>query len=291
MAQKIKRATTYEEQIQKLKERGCYISDEAFCKLKLKAVNYYRLKAYFFPFIDENGNYKDGTSFHQVYRIYEFDRKLRAILFSAVEEVEIYLRSQFSYFHVHKYGATGYLDADSFSENKRNYYERFQQNIQREIDRNCQVAFVKHHIKNYDGVFPLWAVSELFTFGMLSRFYNNLKTADQKALARGLYKTSYKNISSWLRCCTDLRNICAHYGRLYCRVFSSAPGGMDAMSEAAKHRLWGTVMALRGLYPDADKWNSEVLSAMERLLEEYRGDISLYHIAFPENWACELKKK
>lgn len=127
----------------------------------------------------------EGTSFHQVYRIYEFDRKLRAILFSAVEEVEIYLRSRFAYFHAHKYGATGYLDALNFSE--KHNHEKFKTNIDREIDSNRQVLFVKHHLENYGGTFPIWVISELFTFGMLSYFYNDLKTQDQKQLANELY--------------------------------------------------------------------------------------------------------
>ena len=42
-----KRPTTYDEQIERLKARGCIISDENFCKEKLEAINYYWLTAYF----------------------------------------------------------------------------------------------------------------------------------------------------------------------------------------------------------------------------------------------------
>lgn len=41
--------------------------------------------------------------------------------------------------------------------------------------------FVKFHIDNYDNQFPLWVISELFTFGTLSYFCNDLTTADKKA--------------------------------------------------------------------------------------------------------------
>lgn len=286
MVKEIKKPTTYGEQIEKLKSRGCFISDEVFCKETLKSINYYRLMAYFLPFKDGDGYAKD-TSFHRVYRIYEFDRKLRAILFSAVEEVEIYLRARFAYFHAHQYGATGYLDPGNFSE--RHNAEKFKQNLDREIESNKQVLFVKHHLEDYDGVFPIWVMSELFTFGMLSYFYNDLKTTDQKYLSKELYSTTPRNVISWLRCCTDLRNICAHYGRLYYRIFPAIPSGIN-MPEGAKRRLWGAMMALRGLYPNAQKWNSEVLAAMEALFDEYHGDVDLYHLAFPEDWASKLKK-
>ena len=286
MARETKRPTTYSEQIQILKERGCIISDEGFCRDKLQAVNYYRLTAYFLPFKSGNG-YIEGTNFERVYRLYEFDRKLRAVLFSAVEEIEIYLRSRFAYFHAHKYGATGYLNPENFS--NRHQHEKFIANISREIVSNKQALFVKHHLENYDGIFPMWVISELFTFGMLSYFYNDLKIQDQKQLAGELYGTTYKNLISWLRCCTDLRNICAHYGRLYYRIFPAIPAGID-MGAAAKRRLWGAIMALCSLYPGRDKWNSEILPSLEALFEEYGEDVELYHIAFPKDWKNRLKK-
>lgn len=287
MTQEIKKATTYERQMEKLKERGCVIQDESFCCSKLAEINYYRLTAYFLPFKDENDTYREGTNFYQVYRIYEFDRKLRSILFTSLEEIEVYLRSQFSYYHAHKYGPTGYLLKENYS--IRHNHEKFQENLAREIESNKKVPFVKHHIDVYGGVFPIWAVSELFTFGMLSYFYGDMKTQDKKALASYLYSTTPKNLVSWLRCCTDLRNICAHYGRLYYRVFSAIPASMN-VPDAAKRRLWGAVFAVRALYPNADKWNSEILPAIQALFEEYQEDINLYHLAFPIDWAEKLKK-
>ena len=287
MSREIKSATTYVEQVEKLRARGCIISNEAFCCSKLAEINYYRLTAYFLPFKTEDDKYREGTNFLQVYRIYEFDRKLRSILFSALEEIEIYLRSQFAYYHAHGYGPVGYLDAANFSE--RHDHEKFIANINREIESNKKVPFVKHHIEKYNSVFPIWVISELFTFGMLSYFYGDMKRRDKITLASHLYDTNYKNLDSWLRCCTDLRNICAHYGRLYYRPFSAIPAGLDA-SETAKRRLWGAVFAVCALYPNAAKWNSEILPAVQALFEEYKDDINLYHLAFPEDWAQKLRK-
>ena len=77
---------------------------------------------------------------------------------------------------------------DSSSFNSKYNVDKFEQNIDREIENNKKVLFVKHHIDNYDGQFPLWVISELFTFGMLSYFYNDLITADKKAFAGADYK-------------------------------------------------------------------------------------------------------
>ena len=102
----------------------------------------------------------DNLSFERVYRIYEFDRKLRNLLFAAIEVIEVSLRTRLAHFHSEKYGPLGYLDASSF--NSKHNADKFKQNIDREIENNKKVLFVKHHIDNYDGQFPLWVISELF---------------------------------------------------------------------------------------------------------------------------------
>lgn len=279
----VKQHITYEEQIEKLRGRGCVICDNAVCENILKNTGYYRLSAYFLPFKKEDGGYTENLSFERVYHIYEFDRKFRNLLFAAIEVIEVSLRARLAYFHSQKYGPLGYLDTASF--NSKHDAEKFKENIDREIQNNKKVLFVKHHIEHYDGQFPLWVVCEIFTFGMLSYFYNDLTTADKKYFA-GAY---YNEMVSWLRCCTDLRNICAHYGRLYFRIFSAMPSGFS-ISEPAKRRLWGAMLSVKALYPSADKWNSEFMPEIEALFEEYKDDINLNHLAFPRNWANQLKK-
>ena len=129
------------------------------------------------PFKNEDGTYGKNLSFERVYHIYEFDRRLRNLLFSAIEVIEISLRARLAYFHSEKYGPLGYLDASFF--NSKHNAEKFKANLNREIENNKKVLFVKHHLEHYDGKFPLWVVCELFTFGMLSYFYNDLTTADK----------------------------------------------------------------------------------------------------------------
>ncbi len=283
----IKKATTYKEQVELLKNRGCEIADEEFAKEKLSEINYYRLSAYLLPFKGTDENFISGTSFEKIYSIYEFDRKLRRILFSAIEEIEVYFKAKLTYFHALKYGPIGYLEPENF--NKKHEPEKFISNLNREITSNQKVAFVRHHIEKYDRKFPLWVISELFTFGMISYFYNDLKTADKKEIAPHLLNEHYEYISSWLRCCTDLRNICAHYGRLYYRIFSAIPAGID-VPDGAKRKLWGAILSVKKLYPWKDKWNTEVLPQFEALFEEYESNIDLHHIAFPKDWNTQLKK-
>jgi abortive infection bacteriophage resistance protein len=193
----VKPFRTYQGQIERLRTHGCQIEDPSFAEAVLSIVSYYRLSAYFLPFKQKDGNYNPGTSFKQVYHIYEFDRKLRTVLFAAVSRIEVFLRSQFAYYHAEQYGPLGYMDSINFR--TRNHdHARFIKKITDEIRNNAKVPFVQHHIQNYDGQFPAWAIMELFTFGMLSRFYADLKTQDQKNLAKTLFGLNPKILSSWL---------------------------------------------------------------------------------------------
>ena len=281
-----KNPTTYQEQIGILKARGCIIPDEDFCLKVLQSANYYRLSAYFLPFKNADDTFRRGTEFPKIVDIYNFDKALRGILFSAIEEIEIFLRTRLSYFHAHHYGSTGYLQAENFSE--RHNARKFKELIDKEISNNRKVLFVKHHIEKYGGVFPVWVITELFTFGMLSYFYSDLKTPDKKVLARELYGTVPQNMTSYLRCVTDIRNIVAHYGRLYYRIFPAIPANID-VPDAAKRRLWGAVQAVRLLYPDRQKWNGEIIPAMQKAFALYADSIDLAHIAFPDDWAERIR--
>ncbi|NLN48800.1 MAG: Abi family protein [Clostridiales bacterium] len=283
---RIKLPATYQEQIDILKQRGCIIENEKECERILANIGYYRLSAYFLPYKQNNERYITGTKFKSIYQIYEFDRKLRSVVFGAIEIIEINLRSIFSYYHSMKYGSLGYLEPGSFN-NKHNV-GRFKTNLEREINNNKKVLFVKHHINKYNGNFPLWVIIELFTFGMLSYFYNDLKTADKKSVA-ALLDANYHNLVSWMRCCTDLRNICAHYGRLYYRIYSAAPSGLN-MTERESRGFWGAIMVVKSLFPSKEIWNNEFLTEIEALFSEYNEEIDLKHLAFPEDWRTLLKK-
>lgn len=295
----IKRPYKYEEQLQKLKDRGCIINDDKKCISILESVNYYRFSAYFLPFKQSNGSYINGTSFEKVFNIYEFDRKLHTILFNALEEIEIFIRAKIAYYHAHKYGALGYLDETNFYNKNSNqkhinkkieYHKKFINNFQREIKSNKKVLFVKHHIDNYNSSFPIWVATEIFTFGMLSTFFANFKLEDQKILAKDIYNITAYKLESWLRCCTDLRNICAHYGRLYYRIFSSIPKQMNNLDKNSERKLWGAILSVKELYPFEDKWNNEILQNFINLINEYKNYIDFVHIGFPKKWKDYLKK-
>ena len=284
----VKEPKSFEEQLNKIIQRGCIVADENHALRVIQHVNYYRLTAYFLPFKKADGNYHNGTTFNNVFRIYEFDRKLRSLLFTVVEEIELMLRTQLSYYHSMKYGPLGYLDDINF-DTQRHDHTRFLEHIEKSKNNNKTQAFVKHHIENYEGKFPVWVIIELFTMGELSLFYSDMYTSDKKELAKSLFNSTHKNVSVWLRCLTDLRNYCAHYSRLYYNFFPATPPTPKGFSYKLNKRIFDYILVLKFLYFDPIKWKNSFMTGLESLIEEYSDCINLEHIGFPENWKSVLK--
>ncbi|MCM1328587.1 MAG: Abi family protein [Ruminococcus sp.] len=278
----VKKPIDIEAQIDKIAERGCDIGNRDFARKVLNKVSYYRLTAYFLPFKTENDTYIDGTSLETVYNIHEFDCELRRLCFSIIEKIEIMLRMQIFNYHAQKYGALGYLCGDNF--NSFHNAEKFTERINRTIEKNKNKPFVKHHIEKYDGKFPIWVIAELFTFSELSRFYSDMKAADQKELAPTVCGSTHTKAKSWLFCLSNLRNYCAHSARLYYTAFMSKPVTPKEMDYTLQNRIFDYIILLKFFYPDKEKWQEDFLKPLKILLKKYRKHINLRHLGFPENW-------
>lgn len=226
--------------------------------------------------------------FTRIQRIYEFDRKLRTLVFEITEEIEFYLRTQFAYYSGHKYGPLGYLEEKNYI-SKHNHV-LFQKKINERIQENQNTNVVKHHFEKYDGKFPIWVIIEFFSLGMLSYFFSDMKNLDKKTIARDLYDTTYDHLSSWTRCLTELRNRCAHYSRIYFWKFTSIPKEPEDEVYILDRSLFSQILMLKYLYPDAEKWNNKCIDELKTLIGEYLPDISLEHIGFPENWVDLIAK-
>jgi abortive infection bacteriophage resistance protein len=70
----------------------------------------------------------------------------------------------------------------------------------------------------------------------------------------------------------------------------SVPANLSGLKKNAERRLFGAILALKALYPDIDKWNTGIQSALCSLIESYSGIIHLDHIGFPLDWSKVLKQ-
>lgn len=285
MAAKI--PSTINEQIAKLKERGCVIGDEKKARETLKYINYYRLSNYFEPFSISKHKYEDGTTFEKIMQIYETDRKLRSVLIAALEEIEIALRAAVSNFHALKYGATGYLNPSSFGHSHN--HQGFVSRVKYLIECNDERDFVKHYNSKHGGNFPLWVVMELFSFGTLAFFFKDMHSSDKKALANDYYGCSASELDNWIFCMNELRNYCAHYNRLYGNHFNVLPKTPRDFEPELSADIFGYIIVMKHLYHNKINWNERIVKPIARMLKKNANAVRLNDLGFPENWE-ELMK-
>lgn len=283
----VKRPTTYIEQVELLRGRGLIISDYEDAIKILKQVNYYRLSAYMLS-LKKNDQFVAGTTINNIYNLYEFDRKLRNLLMGALEIIEIAFRTHISYVLAHNYGALGYINAGNFYNPM--YHQKFIEQLNRDLSRVDEL-FVGHHNNKYGGQFPIWVAVEVMSFSTLSKLYSNLKNDDKRYIAKEYYGLPHVYISSWLRVLTVVRNICAHYGRLYGRKFSTAPrlDTKDGMLGLDDNRIFATVFVMAKLYRDDNAWGGFVTN-LQALLEQY-SEVDYDLIGFRDHWDTLLQRK
>ncbi len=100
-----KRATTLDEQLEKLRRHGVIISDEPKAKEYLADIGYYRLGFYLFPFeqtyphLDHRRQHmvNPGTRIEDVVALYYFDMDLRNILNKYLSRIEVAIRTTIIY--------------------------------------------------------------------------------------------------------------------------------------------------------------------------------------------------
>ncbi len=272
-----------EEQIENLKTLGLKIEDEAYAKKILNDISYFRLvKAYSLSLKSKNENYDGSVTFDQIVDLYLFNANFRQILFPKIERIEINVRCRVSNYFSERYGVLGYLQKDYFSSGE--YYDIFLKDIEEELRRNAKAPFVQNFQKNYvGGQLPIYALVEVFSFGTLSKFYKNMLNVDKKAVAK-TFGVGYTYLESWLESISYVRNICAHYGRLYNAKLSKTPMLYKEYSEAGigNNRIFGVLLCMRILLKEDSHWNLFV-DQIEMLFDKYE-KVDIKTMGFTDNW-------
>lgn len=274
---------TVEQQIDNLLELGLIIDDEESAKDLLNDISYFRLvKAFSLGLKPKNGVYYADVSFDMLVQLYKFNCKFRQLLFPIIERVEINLRCRLANYFSIKYGVLGYENADNF--NDPSYHSAFLSEIEHEIMRNSKSPFVKNFNDNYeDGKIPFYALVELLSFGTLSKFFKNMKNEDKKAIA-ATYGVGYTYFESWIESIAYVRNLCAHYGRLYNVKLTKSPMlYKEYLRSGIKNiRIFGVLLCIKHLIPDDSHWRAFIFQ-LEELLLRYPA-VKIKTMGFPDNW-------
>lgn len=320
-----KKSKTSEELIQELKDKGMIIKDEDFAKEILAKVNYYRLSGYWFKYqnkwINRNAVYSSQQEkeekenkfakeiiFENIANIYKFDSKLRSLCFDALEKIEISISSVICDYMCQKYGAYWFLDKNNiktyikkgnviFSHSK--LLDKFEEYINN--SSNKKTSLLKNFYAKYSDKFPpYWIISQFITFGTLSLIYKSLDVQDKMNIAKKLnfYKDFLENT---LHTLAYIRNICAHYSRLWDNENSITisninfvPNKHNSLYNYTFHTtnknntsffpvFYTITLFLINLYPKS-KWVSLVNNKINEYQKKTNNLVSFKNMGFPNNW-------
>ena len=291
----LKKPLTFDEQLDKLDAHGMVISDREKAKDILKKVNYYRFTGYALQFRKEpsGSDYIEGTTFETVYHLYKVDEILRDTFRRYIEKAEVYYRTQISYgFSTAKCTDAPYdqhYDENNFY-NKKGYKE-VMETFGREQNYYKDSLIVKHHKTKYSSKMPLWVIVELMSFSNMSKLYSSMYYSEKDTIASmvGVGKDTLEN---HLHCLSVLRNKCAHAARMYNTDFN--PPAKFTTSFLRKHpeiknnSLFAYTLVLLKRLPDEESKKS-LIQTVETVINEYRSDIDLSLIGFPENYLEIMK--
>lgn len=302
---------TYEQQIAKIRANGLEIVDEDRALRALKQFGYYRLSGYWYdwrlPSPDESdtprlSTFEPGHTFEDLVAIYEFDRNLRPLLFAGIESIELSMRVQMAYelgaidpwVHL-KQEYLNNLAGRTIGAKDETQFHLLQRRVHELMDRSKE-NFASHFRSRYSGEPPIWIVVETWDLGLLATLYEMLQEPLQLRIARP-YGVSHRGaFISWLKAFNQMRNICAHHGRLFKRKLTPGAGTaamkripplahVPQMSPIRKEKLYPTLAALiflhRQIDPDSG-WRTELRDYLHTFPDIPTESLADY--GFPDDW-------
>lgn len=205
-----------EELIDYLISKNVIVKDKKLALKNIEKYSYYSIiNGYKAVFKDKNNNYKENTSFEEIFALYEFDKNIKSIFLKYTLEIEVVIKSLMANTLAEEYGVEDYLKLENLDENaNEDLINDFIENIEKEIDDNyIKHPAIKHYKDTYNFV-PPFVLTKILTFGAVSRYYSLLKQSDRQKISK-YFKLSDKLLRQILINLTMVRNISAHSDRLF----------------------------------------------------------------------------
>lgn len=286
----LKAPLSFEDQCARLKSHGMIISDLSTAKDFLSKVNYYRFSGYFLQFrkSENQSDLVNGITFEKIVEIYKFDEELRNTSRKYLENIEIFYRTQISYYfsmekcvcppHTQHYDINNFYNKTGFSEVINSF------NSQKKYYKDSLV--LQHHDKVYSGKMPLWVIVEFLSFSNLSKLFNAMYISDKNVIANAL-GTSGKMLSNNLHCLSVFRNKCAHAARLYNTIFSPPAkfnkSFLRTYKSVSNNSFFAYLLILLKRIPDRET-KKDCVQEFTAIIEKYKKTVDISLLGIPVNY-------
>ena len=214
-----------------LKARGLTIKNEKKAAKYLLTNNYYNIiNGYSKPFLKSENNYIDNASFEEVSHLYFFDKEIKATFFRSILNIEQLVKSLLAYEFekAHRNCDMAYLDINSYDHTQSIKVAKLITKLDRIINVNKKYRNnpIQHYMDAYNKV-PLWVLADYLDFGTVCYMMAVLPINIQNRISLHLIdfikdnnpdsnpvKFHPKEMISFLNNIHEVRNVCAHNGRL-----------------------------------------------------------------------------
>lgn len=166
--------------------------------------------------------FRADAVFEDIVALHDFDARLRIAAFAGIAAMEPWLRAGLGH-ELGRVSPTAHEEpnllgpAARSGDTHRRWFQRYEQLV-----RDSREEFVQHHRAAYGGHLPVWAAVEVLDWGGLSRLYAMSPRPVQDAVAAPVGLNG-PQLSSWMKSLNIVRNVCAHHGRFFNRVFALQP--------------------------------------------------------------------
>lgn len=237
---------THNSQLKILRKRNIIIKNGSKAKGILIRENYYQIiNGYKHIFLDINETkkrkddyYKTGTTFEQIYALYEFDRNLRNLLLKYLLMTENSIRSKIAYqFSAeHRKEPFAYFNINNYQSNNHqkttSLIAELSAVTKNNTDSTTRSGPFYHYFTEHQDL-PLWVLITKLSFGQTCKLFYNLTDSMKTDILNCVFNEFKHNVSknvpvkklntpnylnefgSMLNCVKSFRNVCAHEDRLY----------------------------------------------------------------------------
>lgn len=245
---KIKKFASFKEQQKNIEnlfeEKSIEDEDRKEISLAISKHGYYRLKGYIKPFLQKKfGKYICTVPFDTIKKTIDIDLALREHLLINILKIENHItlliseklsKENHPYWHMEGNLFTrSTISKNDSTEKHNNLLKKIKQDTTLEDGKHPHPGLVRYAQKHDPDHIPSWIVRECISFGTWVQIFDNIRI-DQKVEICKLFRfkkqnssrrfeLSPKDLLSWLRSLTVLRNNCAHNGLISNKIFSFHP--------------------------------------------------------------------
>jgi len=201
-------------------------NETLFAKEFFTYTNYYSFSIYRKYLPNDSRDY----SFTDCMKIYDFNTFLRNELTRFTGKIELMLKSSFVKSLCQNYDGNlqkGECYLDPIIYKNENLYEEELEVIIKRLNDRIKTLPIEHHVKKKNCKFPFWVLVPELTFGEMTMMISSMKKEielswihdsflDLNRINAAIYGEEIcSKMFGWFSSVWYLRNICAHYGRLY----------------------------------------------------------------------------